>query len=486
MPFRFEVDATGVSEVLSRLACVGYGEAAVRERLGLADLNDLQMKALPIYRQEQLRLRDPLASAIELLLLEGVLPKSELDALFEPREQDTLFGIGLLERCEGKVQAQVSLYPVGQNLIFSDLAWPQLRRGGPSSVPYDQVMYVGTDSRWLARATVRRAVPASLDLCCGPGIQALLAAAHTGHATAVDINPGAVACTAFNAKVMGRANLEVLQGDLYGPVGGRRFDLITANPPFVPAPTQSVRFRDGGTTGEDVQRRIVEGLPEHLASGGMAQMVTELGERDGESLELRLRHWLGGAPMNIHVLRLRCHAAQTYAIGHAEGDDYPAFLDSVGRWAANLKAQGFDRVVSVLVAFQWSEAPWFRMDEADPPKREAGSEVQAVFEAERISRDPDLPERLKAAKVARTGPVALLEAHALGSRVPSTLKARLAGVAMPIEHTLEPIEQDLLCSLETPTAARDLLVAAAKAGIPEDAVSTALIALVRKGLCRLL
>jgi methylase of polypeptide subunit release factors len=218
-------------------------------------------------------------------------------------------------------------------------------------------MYVGTDSRWLARTTVRRKVASSLDLCCGSGIHALLAASHADRAFAVDINPRAVSCTAFNARAMGLDNLEAFQGDLYDPLGDRRFDLITANPPFVPAPAQEVGFRDGGFSGEDVQRRIVQGLPRHLAQGGIAQIVTELGERDGEPLEDRLRTWLDGAPMDIHVLRLRVTPAQAYAIGHADGDAYADYLASVGRWASNLKAQGYSRVVSVLMAFQWSSAP---------------------------------------------------------------------------------------------------------------------------------
>jgi methylase of polypeptide subunit release factors len=486
MPFLFKIDSGDLSAVLSRLAFLSYNESAVRERLGLEDLNDLQMKALPIYRQERLQARDPLASAINLFLLQGELPESDLDALFTPRDQAALSRAGLLERRGRAVQANASIYPVGQTLVFSDLAWPQLNIEGYSTVPYDQVMYVGTDSRWLARATVRKPIISSLDLCCGSGLHALLAATHARHAIAVDINPRAVCCTAFNAKALGLTNLEIHQGDLYKPLGDRRFDLITANPPFVPAPAQEVGFRDGGTSGEDIQRRIVEGLPRHLAFGGMAQMVTELGEREGESLEIRLRQWLGGAPMNIHVLRLRCNTAQAYAIGHADGEDYAALLDSVGRWAANLKAQGFDRIVSVLLAFQWSDAPWFRVDEAYPPKRDAGLEVEAIFEAERLSQEPNLKDKLKTARVARTGTAALLEARALGAQAPSTIRARLTGLAMPVEHLLNPLEEDLLCALENPAATLVLMMAAAKANIPEEAVMASLISLIRKGLVKIL
>ncbi|MDR3673230.1 MAG: methyltransferase [Holophaga sp.] len=479
----FDADPAFGSATLSRLAAIGYDEAGVCRRLGLEDLNDFQMKALPIYRAERLRPRDALAAAIDLLLLEGDLPAAELDWLFAPRDQEALERAGLLVR-HGSVRAAASLYPVGRSLVFSDHAWPQLVNGGRAAVPHDQVMYVGTDSRWLARATVRRPVPSALDLCCGSGVHALLAAAHAERATAVDINPRAVHCTACNARLAGRDNLEALQGDLYGPVGDRRFDLITANPPFVPAPAQEVGYRDGGPGGDAVLRRIVAGLPGHLAPGGTAQIVTELGERDGEPLETRLRDWLGGAPMAIHLLRLGAHSAQAYALGHAGGEDQEAILDSVGRWAANLKRQGYQRVVSVLLAFRWSEPAWYREDQAQPPRRDAGAEVEAVFQAERLAREPGLDLRLKAGRVARTGPVALLEVSALGSTAPSTAQARLAGQAMPVEHPLEPLERDLLGCLEQPLATADLLAAAAKAGLDEPAVLAALVSLVRKGLIR--
>jgi len=73
-------------------------------------------------------------------------------------------------------------------------------------------------------------------------------------------------------------------------------------------------FRDGGRSGEDVQRRIVRGSSAAPRAGGAAQIVTEIGERDNEPLVQRVRQWLGSAPMDIHVLRLRIHPAAVYAM----------------------------------------------------------------------------------------------------------------------------------------------------------------------------
>ena len=47
----------------------------------------------------------------------------------------------------------------------------------------------------------------------------------------------------------GAAQMEVKVGDLYEPIGNERFNLITANPPFVPSPVDWLRYRDGGRSG---------------------------------------------------------------------------------------------------------------------------------------------------------------------------------------------------------------------------------------------
>jgi hypothetical protein len=54
----FDTDPAGCSGGLSRLLAVGYFEESVRSRLGLKDLNDLQMRAAPIYRQERILERE--------------------------------------------------------------------------------------------------------------------------------------------------------------------------------------------------------------------------------------------------------------------------------------------------------------------------------------------------------------------------------------------------------------------------------------------
>jgi hypothetical protein len=238
-----------------------------------------------------------------------------------------------------------------------------------------------------------------------------------------------------------------VEADLYGGVHGTQFDLIIANPPFVPSPLDTLRFRDGGPSGEDVLARIVEGLPLHLAAGGIAQVVTELGEREGEPLVQRLREWLHGAAMDIHILRLSEHEAMAYATHHAKGDNFGDFLDSVHEWASNLLAQRYKRVVSVIVSFQWSHAAtgstWDVTEQSQPPRRSAGAEIEAVFRAAQAAQRLDW-QALTTNWISRSGPIALFDARVLGGDIRAEAKATLLGKALTIEHHLNPVEREIL------------------------------------------
>lgn len=486
-----QVEVPRLRVALAEIASAGYSEAGARDRLGLADITELQWKALPIYQKERLTERDALAVAIDLFLLQGAVSIGELSKLLGAASRDALVAAALLSiDPAGMVRAQASLFPVGNRLIFSDHAWHRLPHPGYTTVPSDQVMFVGKDSRWLARATVRRPVRACLDLCTGSGVQALLTATHAERVVAVDINPRAARCARFNAQVSGAANVEVILGDLFEPIGSaERFDLITANPPFVPSPVNELQFRDGGLSGEDIQQRIVAGLPRYLAPGGVAQMVTELGEREGEPIVKRVRQWLNGAPMDIHILRMHVHTAADYAIGHGSGDgDYGDYLESVGAWADNLRMHGYARIVSVLIAFEWSDPalgpPWDRVDESQPPKRDAGAEVQAAFFRERRARRPaslGVPDQRS---VSRAGPVALLESQVLGGQMRGPTRATLLGQALSIEHQIDPVEREILRRLDKPVAVSELLGMVSGRAADESAIQAAIDSLQRRGLVR--
>lgn len=131
----------------------------------------------------------------------------------------------------------------------------------------------------LAREVVRLIRPEELmlDACTGTGIIALHAAKSVPQATVVatDLNPAAVKIAGRNAKRNG-VRLEIFHGDMYAPVGHRRFDLIAVHPPAVPyAPgfdwgfTKGMRLAtDGGPEGSDVIVRAIREAGAYLKSSG--------------------------------------------------------------------------------------------------------------------------------------------------------------------------------------------------------------------------
>ena len=78
-------DVPGLRDVVSKLAGSELSERLVASRLGLEDLASLQWRHVPIYRSERFALRDTLALAIDLFLLQGALPPEELDQFVQPR-----------------------------------------------------------------------------------------------------------------------------------------------------------------------------------------------------------------------------------------------------------------------------------------------------------------------------------------------------------------------------------------------------------------
>jgi release factor glutamine methyltransferase len=123
-----------------------------------------------------------------------------------------------------------------------------------------------------------------LDLCTGSGCVAIAFAKErpTWRVTAVDLSPDAASVARENVQRAGVVhNLAVLEGDLFAALpAGSVFELITANPPYIPsadiagldADVRDFEPRlalDGGADGLDVTRRLVSEAMRYLSPGGL-------------------------------------------------------------------------------------------------------------------------------------------------------------------------------------------------------------------------
>jgi release factor glutamine methyltransferase len=128
----------------------------------------------------------------------------------------------------------------------------------------------------LAAARVRAGATA-LDPFTGSGVLAIAAAAAGARATAIDVSRRAVACVSLNARLNG-VRVAARRGDMFGPVAGQRFDLIVANPPYVPGPVDgpvrgAARAWEGGDDGRTLIDRLCDEVAEHLEPGGELLMI---------------------------------------------------------------------------------------------------------------------------------------------------------------------------------------------------------------------
>jgi len=132
-----------------------------------------------------------------------------------------------------------------------------------------------------------------LDLGTGSGciIVTLLAECVTCTGVATDLSASALAVARDNAEALGvSGRLNLVQGNWLAPVEGR-FELIVANPPYIPAGdiaqlAPDVRdfdprgALDGGADGLDAYRRIAAEAGDHLAPGGRVMVETGAGQAE--------------------------------------------------------------------------------------------------------------------------------------------------------------------------------------------------------------
>ena len=198
--------------------------------------------------------------------------------------------------CLGKMvrSPYIIVSAFGLSLLASPPLWVRQYQPG------EQLVYIGPESYRLARVVLAQGrCERMLDLCTGTGLLAMLGRSETS--VAVDLDDLSAEVASVNVELNDlHDRVEVRHGDLFGAVAGDTFDLITANPPFLPA-SERVPLplcSNGGTYGDDVIRRIVEGAGEHLAPGGVALIY---GESFGDWERPFVSDWLAPLLKRVHL-----------------------------------------------------------------------------------------------------------------------------------------------------------------------------------------
>ena len=462
----------------------GWGVEAVATLLGEAADAALRREIrLPALRSVRAALAagtdsSPVAVLTALFMLGEPVLATVLDAALPRTGAAGAAVIGLVGEPDeaGYVRARVDLRPHEAVDDAGEIRWwvasdlGELVTG--RALDPDHVLGIGGAGLTLAGLTPRTRVRSALDLGCGCGIQTLYLLRHAEHVVATDISERALAFTAFNASLAGvcvtggpdagsgdgAGRLEFLRGSLLEPVAGRRFDLITSNPPFVltpPAVREAglplMEYRDAGGP---VLPELVAGLREHLEPGAAAVMLGNWEHRGADSWREAVATWIPEG-LDGWVIEREVQDPVEYATmwlrdgGLTPERDAEGFDAALGAWIDDFEVRGIQGVgFGYLIVHRplRPRDPWRLLEEVttsgqgvlghhvaevlEARERLAGLDDDAVADLRPVLAPDVTEERHLIPGAAEPTVILLRQGGGLGRTIrASTVVAALAGVA---------------------------------------------------------
>jgi len=306
-PRTLDAPADAFALLRDALVAAKFDEPTVSARLGVASLYDVKRLA-----DGRTTLASPPEDAnavlVRLFIDSEMLPTALVERLLGSDVLAALHALGLVAPAAGmdaSLSATAMLYPTQGLWLASDRQ--PMRAAEMELLPQDYV-FSALSSLTQQYLAVLPDAPGGrvLELCAGTGVAAVRAARRgAAEAWATDIAPRCVEFIRFNARLNDVADrVRAVESDAWSALGAETFDLVVAHPPYVPALAHRFDFRDGGADGEQVARRIVEGLAAHVRPGGRYVMRAGLSERRGAPIVARVREWLGpgGDEFDVVVL----------------------------------------------------------------------------------------------------------------------------------------------------------------------------------------
>jgi methylase of polypeptide subunit release factors len=288
--------------VRGMLARCGFTPERICQRLGIGGMGEYK----PIWEgRSNLLATEQALDALILLLMDGEFVAGEtLERLLPAGAVGQLEALNLVARDPVRSEMWFGgcmLFPIRGMVLASD----RVRSPDGAALPMtaDVVFPPAIETSVAFMATLPETpCDALLDIGTGSGVAALDGARLSRHAWGTDIAARSVQFAEFNRRLNGIQNATMLEGDLYAPVEGLTFDRIVTHPPYVPARKNTIIYRDGGEDGEEIVRRIVEGVPRFLRPGGRFCMMVTAADCEGQQFEDRLRLWLGAAEAEFDLV----------------------------------------------------------------------------------------------------------------------------------------------------------------------------------------
>ncbi|MBU0573394.1 MAG: methyltransferase [Candidatus Margulisbacteria bacterium] len=251
-----------------------FTASGIRRAFGVRNKYQINLLDIPTSSYFAQHLDSGLSILFLLFILEEEMPRSKILKFFGHRELNIFQQLNLLSISKRSVRARVSLEPVEDLIIATDLRYT----GRPERK--NDVYYIGLDTIFLRSAIPKQKLnklktSRILDICTGSGIQSLLLSKYCNSTLGIDINPRALNFARFNALLNGKKNVKFVLGDLFNAANRERFDLIVANPPFVPAVEAPLLYACVKDLGPNkALEDVIKGVPLHLQEGGEAFIVS--------------------------------------------------------------------------------------------------------------------------------------------------------------------------------------------------------------------
>jgi methylase of polypeptide subunit release factors len=234
---------------------------------------------------------------VRLFWFGEVASANEISSTLPPEIVEGLLRCRLAER-DGDVFVPNCMLVHFENLL---LACDSVRRV-KAKIP-DLVLSVSTPTKLLANSLISVPDATVLDLGTGCGTLALVASRSARSVLATDINPRALAFTAFNAALNGITNVQISLGDRFEPAGDQQFDVIACNPPFFITPKPRLLYTENSDELDSFVESLARTAPRFLKDGGFFQMLCEWVEFQGDPWRNRLMQWFEGSGCDALILK---------------------------------------------------------------------------------------------------------------------------------------------------------------------------------------
>lgn len=290
-----------------------------------------------------------------------------------PMKLNDWLAMGLLAEMSDGIRAQLQLM-VYRNTVFSvDFTSDDRSR--------NHVIGVTAATQTLESLTIRRQVNSTLDIGTGTGIQAMLAARHSGKVVATDINARAVNVATFNAWLNG-FDIDCRVGDMFNPVKNETFDLIISCPPFVISPDDRFHYVDSGHPGDQfLEKLITEGV-HYLNEGGFFQVMCQVVQYGKKTWSERIASWIEGAGCDAWILYRNTLSPEEHArmwVPERSGTSEQIIQE----WVEYYNKNGITSITSGLLTIRKNSTHenWFKVDEIPRGVGYCGHSIENRFHA---------------------------------------------------------------------------------------------------------